>query len=186
MEENKEGKDEGKEQEEDEGGVLALGKVKPTEELAKMSVSEAVKEYGILPINPIEVGDEESVVRLADEAGAIYASIIYPIFKAFARDDLPIDKRVALGMKGIFPGLQMGFRALDVIKRYEAIDNSILSGEDLKTAVEHAKEGGATARQREYHPSKMDVILDIQQRLRTLEEENVALKKEKEERNKKT
>ena len=158
----KEKKEEGKER--DEQGIAFAG-IKVGSELAKMSVEDAVRKEGILPFNPIEIADEETTEKLGRQAGVIYGASAYAVWKAMTRDDLPVDKRIRLGMKGARPLLSMILQGVDTVNRFNAIEDAILRGEDLETA-----------QKRRYTPSAEDVVRDLKTRLTELEEENTALK----------
>ena len=159
-------KEEDKE-EKDEPGIELAG-IKMGSELAKMSVEDAVRKEGILPFNPIEIADEETTEKLGRQAGVIYGASAYALWKAATRDDLPVDKRIRLGMKGARPILSMILQGVDTVNRFDAIENAILRGEDLETA-----------QKRRHTPSAEDVVRDLKKRLTELEEENTALKAEK-------
>jgi len=183
-EEEEKEKEEKKEQVKEEG-LMHLGiKIDPA--LAKMSVEDALKNEGILLYNPVEVADERTSELLGQKAGVVYGASSYALAKAFFRDDLPTDKRMRLAVKGVRPLLSMVFQGLETYNRLQTIEDSLLSGDDFETAMGRVKERRPVASARGRETSAMDVILDMEKRLRTLEDENVALKKEKEERNKKT
>ncbi len=76
----------------------------------------------------------------------------------------------------------MFFQGVETYTKLQTIEDSLLSGEDLEMAVGRAKERRPVPSTRARELSAMDVILDMEKRLRTLEDENVALKKEKEEK----
>lgn len=163
-------KEEGRKGKREEGKVkeelgVELAGIKMGSELAKMSVEEAVRKEGILPFNPIEIADEETTEKLGRQAGVVYGASAYAIFKALTRDDLPVDKRVRLGMKGARPLLSMVLQGVDTYNKFGAIEDAILRGEDLETA-----------QKRRYTPSAEDVVRDLKKRLAELEEENIALK----------
>jgi len=144
---------------------IKLASIKVGSELAKMSVEEAVRKEGILPFNPIEIADDETTEKLGRQAGMVYGASAYAIWKALRRDDLPVDKRIRLGMKGARPLLGMLLQGIDTVNRYNAIEDAILRGEDVETA-----------QKRRYTPSAADVVYDLKKRLAELEEENTALK----------
>jgi hypothetical protein len=135
----------------------------------KMSVVEALQKEGVLPINPLEVVDEDTSMYLGSQAGTIYGASIYTLGKAFIRDDLPLDKRVRLGLKGVRPILSMIFQAVDTYNRFGEIEESILSGEAYEEIENKIRS------RRRLTPTAQEVIADLQQRLKEVEEEKVAL-----------
>lgn len=151
----------------DEEIGLALHGMTVPERLAKMSVADAVKIEGILPMNPIEVADDKSVENLGRQAGVVYGASIYTLLKALTRDDLPVDKRVQIGMKGVRPLLGMVLQGVDTFNKFSVIEESILYGNASQ------KEGGVFGRA----PSATEVFLEIEKRVHSLEEENKELKK---------
>jgi len=150
---------------------LAIPELKVDEKLAKMSVEEAIREEGILPINPVEVATDDVTEQLGRQAGAVYGASLFALVKAFTRTDLPINKRVRVGVKGVRPLLSMMLQATDTYHRFSGIENAIIRGEPIETGSERS-------------PTAHEVIRDLQQRLEKIEQENkelrAALRKEKE------
>ena len=174
-EKGKEKREEGKE--EDVQG-LVFSRIKVGSELAKMSVEDAVRKEGILPFNPIEIADEETTEKLGRQAGVVYGAAAYTLWKAGTRDDLPVDKRVRLAMKGARPLLSMILQGVDTVNRFNAIEDAILHGEDLETSQKRRYTPSARDRRTPSDSivSAADVVYDLKKRLTELEEENTALK----------
>jgi len=164
----KEKREEGEERDGDVQGIELAG-IKMGSELAKMSVEDVVKKEGILPFNPIEIADEKTTENLGRQAGVVYGASAYALWKAGTRSDLPVDKRIRLGMKGVRPLLSMLLQGIDTVNRYSAIEDAILHGEDLETV-----------QKRGYTPSAEDVVRDLKKRLTELEKENKELKRKAE------
>lgn len=160
-----------KEEPEEEGVGNEFGLTRIDSKLAKMSVEEAVKKEGILPFNPVEIADDKTAENLGRQAGVVYGASTYAIYKAVTRDDLPVDKRIRLGIRGIRPLLGMALQGIDTYNKFNTIEEAILRGEDLETATAKAR------RTREYTPSALDVVRELEERLTKLEEENAAIKK---------
>jgi len=150
---------------------LAIPEIKVDDKLAKMSVEEAIREEGILPLNPVEVATDDVTEQLGRQAGAVYGASLFALVKAFTRTDLPINKRVRVGVKGVRPLLSMILQATDTYQRFSGIENAIIRGEPIEAGAERS-------------PTAHEVIRDLQQRLEKIEQENkelrAALRKEKE------
>jgi len=95
--------------------VLSLRGVKG-EELAKMSVEELVKKEGLLPFNPMHVVSDDDAEKLGAHAGIIYGASIASIGQSLTRNDLPLNKRVSLGIKGLRPILAAAISAWETCK----------------------------------------------------------------------
>ena len=156
---------------------LAIPELKVDDKLAKMSVEEAIREEGILPLNPVEVATDDVIEQLGQQAGAVYGASLFALTKAFTRADLPINKRVRVGIKGVRPLLSMILQATDTYQRFSAIENTILRAESIEA------DGRKVA---ERSPTAHEVIRDLQQRLEKIEQENkelrAALQEKKEKR----
>ena len=156
---------------------LAIPELKVDEKLAKMSVEEAIREEGILPFNPVEIGTDDVAEQLGQQAGAVYGASLFALIKAFTRTDLPLNKRVRVGVKGVRPLLSMMLQATDTYHRFSAIENAILQGEPIEA-------GGRKVAERA--PTAHEVIRDLQQRIERIEQENkelrAALQEKKEKR----
>lgn len=153
---------------------VVLRDMKIPARLAKMSVEDAVRNEGILPINPIEVADEDSVELLGRHAGAVYGASAFTLLKALTRDDLPVDKRVKIGMKGVRPLLSMILEGVETYSKFAAIEDSILyRGERSEVK---GRLGPST--------SAVEVLADLEMRLKSFEAENKDLKKQLKERQK--
>ena len=156
---------------------LAIPEIKVDEKLAKMSVEEAIKEEGILPLNPVEVATDDVTEQLGQQAGAVYGASLFALIKAFTRTDLPLNKRVRVGVKGVRPLLSMILQATDTYQRFSAIENTILRAESIEAGIDGRKVA-------ERSPTAHEVIRDLQQRIAKIERENkelrAALRKEKE------
>ena len=146
---------------------LAIPEIKVDEKLAKMSVEEAIKEEGILPLNPIEIAGDDVTEQLGRQAGAVYGASLFALVKAFTRTDLPINKRVRVGVKGVRPLLSMMLQATDTYHRFSGIENAIIRGEPIEA------DGRKVA---ERSPTAHDVIRDLQERIEKIEQENKELR----------
>jgi hypothetical protein len=161
----------GKSEDKQETAALAIAgvPVKIDKRYTKMSVAEALEKEGVLPVNPLEVVDEDTSMRLGGQAGTIYGASIYTLCKAFYRNDLPLDMRVKLGLKGTRPLLAMIFQAIETYSRFGEIEKSILSGETYDEVQRRISRRGRLA------PTAQEVIADLRQRLEELEEEKATL-----------
>jgi len=142
---------------------MELSDVKVGSELAKMTVEEAVKQEGILPINPVDIADDETSEKIGREAGMIWGASIYTLIKAFTRNDLPVSKRIRLGMKGSRPIISAFIQGIETAARLSKIENSILT-EAREIPTKNT-------------PTAHDVIAELKNRIEALEKENEALKK---------
>lgn len=95
--------------------VLSLRGVKG-KDLAKMSVEELVKEEGLLPFNPMHMVSDDDAEKLGAHAGMVYGASIASIGQSLTRGDLPLDKRVRLGVKGVRPLLATFIAAWETSK----------------------------------------------------------------------
>jgi hypothetical protein len=164
-----------KERKEEQGQEIALNvagvPIKVDKRYENMSVVEALRTEGVLPINPLEVVDEDTSMILGSQAGTIYGASIYTLAKAFGRDDLPLDKRVRLGLKGARPILAMIFQAVDTYNKFGDIEASLLGGETFEEIKLRLKAGRGRVT-----PSAQEVIAELQEKLKEVENEKDALK----------
>jgi len=154
---------------ESETAWLAIPEIEVDEKLAKMSVEEAIKEEGILPLNPVEIAGDDVTEQLGRQAGAVYGASLFALVKAFTRTDLPINKRVRVGVKGVRPLLSMILQATDTYQKFSGIENAIMYGEPRGAGIDGRK---VTERS----PTAHEVIRDLQQRIAKIEEENKELR----------
>lgn len=140
------------------------------EKMSLVEIVETLQKEGVLVLNPLEVVDQDTSVKLGGQAGTIYGAAIHTIKKAIIRDDLPIDKRVNLGIKGFTPILAMFFKAIDINKDFDDMEDSLLSGETYEEMMLRLK-----SPRRRLPPTKQEVIADLQQRLKEVEEEKIVL-----------
>jgi len=167
-------KEEKKEEEEDLtsklGNVLSLRGVKG-EELAKMSVEELVKKEGLLPFNPMHMVSDDDAEKLGAHAGVIYGASIASIGQSLTRNDLPLDKRVSLGIKGLRPILAAAISAWETSKiltdkEAEILGVVLLDEDTVPGAGEKAK---VTAN---------EVIAELRKEVKLSKEEQEQLRKE--------
>ncbi len=134
------------------------------EKLAKMSVAEVVRGEGLLPFNPMHTVSDEEAEKLGAHAGAIYGASVASVGQAVTRTDLPISKRVNLGMKGIRPILSAFLTAWETNKVLTEKEDEILG---LLPVEKQGVDVDATA-----------VIATLRQQLKMSEADMVKLREE--------
>lgn len=150
--------------------VLRLQEVKG-QELAKMSVKELVEKEGLLPFNPMHMVSDEDAEKLGAHAGMIYGASISSIGQSLTRDDLPLDKRVSLGIKGMRPILAAVISAWETSKMLTDKEDAILGVRLLEGAGASGAErgGGVTA---------AEVIKELREEVKLSREDREQLRKE--------
>lgn len=151
-------------------GVLRLQGVKGGE-LAKMSVEELVKKEGLLPFNPMHMVSEEDAEKLGAHAGIIYGASIASIGQSLTRNDLPLDKRVSLGIKGMRPILAAAISAWETSRTLTDKEEEILGVPLLESA-------GAPRAERGDKVTATEVVAELRKELKLSKEDREQLRKE--------
>jgi len=170
MGEEKDKKDEGEDLISKLENVLSLRGVKG-EDLAKMSVEELVKKEGLLPFNPMHVVSDDDAEKLGAHAGMIYGASIASIGQSLTRDDLPLDKRVSLGIKGMRPILAAAIAAWETSKILTDKEAEIL-GVDL------LESGGVSGVTHGEKVTAADVIAELREEVKLSKKDREQLRKE--------
>jgi len=157
--------------------VLSLRGVKG-KDLAKMSVEELVKEEGLLPFNPMHMVSDEDAEKLGAHAGMIYGASIASIAQSLTRDDLTLDKRVSLGIKGVRPLLAAFISAWETSKILSDKEAEILGIGLLESAGVRGSVRGESV-------TAAEVIAELREEVKLSKDDRELLRKELEELKKK-
>lgn len=153
--------------------VLNLRGIKG-KDLAKMSVEEMVKGEGLLPFNPMHIVSDEDAEKLGAHAGLVYGASIASIGQSFTRDDLPLDKRVRLGIKGVRPILAAFISAWETSKILTDKEAEILGIDLLESAGVRGSARGESV-------TAAEVIAELRKELKLSKDDRELLRKELEE-----
>lgn len=165
-----------KEEIKDAAGLGGLPAVRVREEIAKMTVEDAVRKEGVLPYNPIDVVDDETLDKLGQHAGAVYGASLFTVIKAISREDLPMDKRVRRAMRGVRPLLNMVMEGASAYSRLNTLEDALLYGEEevnVRDLLERDLTAGLKARRAQRVKetvSPAEVLSEIMIRLGKIEE----------------
>lgn len=151
-------------------GVLHLQGVKG-KELAKMSVKDLVEKEGLLPFNPMHMVSEEDAEKLGAHAGIIYGASIASVGQSLTRDDLPLDKRVSLGIKGMRPILAAVISAWETSRMLTDKEEEILGLRLLES-------GGVPGAERGKRVTAAEVIAELREEVKLSKDEQEQLRKE--------
>jgi len=159
--------------------VLSLRGIKG-EDMAKMTVEELVKKEGLLPFNPLHSVSDAEAETLGAHAGILYGASIASIAQSLTRDDLPLNKRVNLGILGLRPLLAVAISAWETSKMLtdkeeEILGTRLLAGE-VASGLGMEQEGKVTA---------AEVIAELREEVKLSKEEQEQLRKEIEDLKKK-
>jgi len=153
--------------------VLNLRGIKG-KDLAKMSVEELVKKEGLLPFNPMHMVSDEDAVKVGTQAGFVYGASIASIGQSLTRDDLPLDKRVNLGLKGVRPILAAFLSAWETSKIMTDKEAEILGVSLLESAGVRGSASGESV-------TAAEVIAELRDELKLSKDDRGLLRKELEE-----